>query len=81
MIPASFNNDVIDSLNSRITEWADGLNSAESPIRVADCSSNAGFTTGMLRDGVHPNDEGDQFLAQQIGPLVIEAIEEVIASQ
>jgi hypothetical protein len=29
----------------------------------------------MLRsDGVHPNDQGDQFIAQQVGPKLIQFI-------
>lgn len=78
MIPLSFNNAPITALNARIPAWAAGLNTTQSPIWVADCSAEAGFTTGMLRDGVHPNDQGDRFLAQKIGPLLIHAIEQVL---
>lgn len=81
MIPLSFNGGSIDSLNARIPEWATGLNTTESPIWIADCSASAGFTTGMLRDGVHPNDQGDQLIAQKVGPLVVQAVQDVIAAR
>lgn len=75
------NQAAVDALNARIPGWAQSLSTDESPIYVADCSTNAGFTTGMLSDGIHPNDQGDQLIAQQVGPLVIQAIEQVIASR
>jgi lysophospholipase L1-like esterase len=79
VIPLSFNQQPIDALNARIDAWAAGLNSTESPIWIADCSVQAGFTTGMLSDGVHPNAQGDEFIARVVGPLVVSAIEQVIA--
>jgi hypothetical protein len=48
---------------------------------VADCSTSAGFTLVKLRDSVHSNEQGDQFIAKQVGPLITHAIEEVIASR
>jgi lysophospholipase L1-like esterase len=52
----------------------------QSPIIIADCSRAAGFTNAMLRsDGVHPNDLGDQFLAKQIGPKLVQVIKDVQA--
>ena len=33
----------------------------------------------MLRDGVHPNAAGDQVMADQIGPLLISFVNDVIA--
>lgn len=81
VIPLVSNNGAIDAINARIPGWADGLSTAESPIYIADCSTNAGFTFEMLSDGIHPNDMGDQLIAQQVGPLVIQAVEEVIAGR
>ena len=81
VIPLSFNQAAIDAINARIPAWAEGLSTSDSPIVIADCSTQAGFTTGMLYgDGVHPNDEGDQFIAKQVGPLVVEAIQDLIGS-
>jgi lysophospholipase L1-like esterase len=81
LIPASFSSAGIDALNSRIPAWAAGLNSTDSPIVLADCSREAGYTLNMLRDGVHPNDQGDQFIAKAVGPLVVQAVKDVIASR
>ncbi|KAK1464922.1 cellulose-binding protein [Colletotrichum melonis] len=81
LIPLSFNGGGIDTLNQRIPGWAIEQNSTNSPITVADCSSSAGFTTSMLRDGVHPNDQGDQIIAQQVGPLLIKYVRDLIAER
>lgn len=81
MIPLESNPDAIDALNEMIPDWAKNLTTVGSPIEVVDCSSSAGFTMEMLRDGIHPNDEGDRLIAQQVGPVIIRAIEEVIAAR
>lgn len=81
MIPASFNNQAIDALNAQIPGWAQQLDSPESPIEIADCSTNAGYTTGMLRDGVHPNAEGDALIARQVGPILIDYVRELAAER
>ena len=81
VIPLSFNNAAIDNINKAIPAWITAQNSTVSPILVADCSSTAGFTTGMLRDGVHPNAQGDQLMAKQIGPLLIQLIKDKIAGK
>lgn len=57
-----------------IPKWASSLNTTKSPIFIADCSVDAGFTLHMLRDGVHPNDAGDQFIAKQVLPMAVKAI-------
>ena len=45
----------------------------QSPIVIADCSRANGFTNAMLQgDGVHPNSQGDQFIAKQVGPKLID---------
>ncbi|KAI1811961.1 carbohydrate esterase family 3 protein [Poronia punctata] len=74
IIPAGFGNynSVIESLNSAIVPWAQGLNSTESPIYVVDQYS--GLTSGDLRDGVHPNQSGDQKMADVWYPAVITAL-------
>ncbi|KXH66744.1 cellulose-binding protein [Colletotrichum salicis] len=81
LIPLSFNGRGIDALNQRIPGWAIEQNSTNSPIIVADCSCSAGFTTSMLRDGVHPNDQGDQVIARQLGPLLIKYVKDLIAER
>ncbi|KAK1635781.1 carbohydrate esterase family 3 protein [Colletotrichum phormii] len=81
LIPLSFNGGGVDTLNQRIPGWAIEQNSTDSPIIVADCSSSAGFTTSMLRDGVHPNEQGDQVIARQVGPLLIKYVKDLIAER
>jgi len=71
VIPLNFNNAPIDAVNAAIPAWAEKMNSAESPIMIADCSTDAGYTTAMNRDGVHPNAQGDALMAKQIGPILI----------
>lgn len=72
VIPLSFSNDAITSLNAAIPAWAKGLNSTDSPIVIADC--NTGFSTSMLRDGVHPNAQGDDVIASRVGPLLLDYV-------
>ncbi|AEO59370.1 carbohydrate esterase family 3 protein [Thermothelomyces thermophilus ATCC 42464] len=74
VIPLPFSNGPIQAINSRIPQWAAGLNSTESPIVVADCYQ--GFTSSMLRDGVHPNLEGDRLIASRVGPLLLDYVKQ-----
>ncbi|KAF1813579.1 SGNH hydrolase [Eremomyces bilateralis CBS 781.70] len=50
------------ALDQAIPQWAAGLNSTESPITVVDCYTgfNPATDTG---DGVHPNEAGNEKLA------------------
>lgn len=81
LIPLSFNGGGIDTLNAQIPSWAASKNTTDSPINIADCSTKAGFTTSMLRDGVHPNDQGDQLIAKQVGPQLIQYVKGLIAER
>jgi lysophospholipase L1-like esterase len=81
VIPLNSNNAPIDSINAAIPAWAEGLNSTESPIMIADCSNKAGYTAAMNRDGVHPNAQGDALMAKQIGPLLINLINDKLAGK
>lgn len=78
MIPLSFNNNAIVSINDAIPSWAAGLNTTESPIFIADCYT--GFTTSMLRDGVHPNEQGDRLIQSRISPLLVRAVQNSLAA-
>jgi len=62
----------ITSLNNAIPGWANSLNTTASPIWIADGAT--GFTSGMLRDGIHPNAQGDALLVSRISPVLIQAI-------
>jgi lysophospholipase L1-like esterase len=79
VIPYIFNGHQtrIDDLNNRINGWAAGLSTTQSPIVIADCSAQAGFTQSMLRDGIHPNDAGDRFMASKIGPLLVQTVRQI----
>jgi lysophospholipase L1-like esterase len=81
VIPLPMNNAPINAINEAIPAWVTSQNSTESPIAIADCSSQAGYTSGMLRDGVHPNAQGDQLMAKQIGPLLIQFIKDKLAGK
>ncbi len=58
------------ALNQAIPEWAAGLNKTESPITVVDCWT--GFNPASdAGDGVHPNNAGNEKLANcWYAPLV-----------
>lgn len=72
VIPLPFSNGPIQSINARIPDWAAGLSTEESPIVIADCYE--GFTNSMLRDGVHPNLQGDELIASRVGPLLLDYV-------
>jgi len=67
------------AINNAIPSWAAGLNSTESPIFIADCYT--GYQMSDLRDGVHPNLNGDQFIAARVGPLLLDAVRQSLAGQ
>lgn len=74
VIPLPFMNAPIEAINARIPEWAASLNSTESPIVIADCYQ--GFTNSMLRDGIHPNLQGDELIASRVGPLLLDYVKQ-----
>jgi lysophospholipase L1-like esterase len=81
VIPLSVYDAQIRAINAAIPAWAAGKNTADSPIVIADCSSEAGYTPAMHRDGNHPNAQGDQFMARQIGPLLIQFVKNKLAEK
>ncbi|TDZ61799.1 hypothetical protein CTRI78_v004086 [Colletotrichum trifolii] len=81
LIPLSFNGGGITTLNQEIARWAQQQNSTSSPITIADCSTNAGYTNEMNRDGVHPNEQGDQLIARQIGPPLVKYARDLLAER
>jgi len=75
MIPTSWSDTTIEAVNTAIPGWVTQHTTSQSPITIADCSRAAGMTNAMLKgDKVHPNDQGDQFIAKQIGPVLIRVI-------
>lgn len=82
LIPTSWSDATIEGINSAIPDWAAAQSTTESPVEVADCSRAAGFTNNMLQgDGVHPNSQGDQFIAEQVGPKLVQFISDALADQ
>lgn len=77
----AFDPDGIDTLNQRIPSWAEEQSSADSPITIADCSTEAGYTPDMNSDGTHPNVKGDRFIANQIGPHLVRYVRKAINEQ
>ncbi|KAL2162518.1 hypothetical protein VTH06DRAFT_7432 [Thermothelomyces fergusii] len=69
VIPISWSYGPVEAINARIPQWAASLNTTDSPIFIADCYN--GFSTSWLPDGIHPNLDGDRFLASRIGPLLV----------
>ena len=81
LIPTSWSDATIEAVNDAIPGWVEQQTTADSPVVVADCSRAAGFTNDMLEgDGVHPNGQGDVFLAGQIGPQLIQFISDAQGS-
>jgi len=61
------------SLNAAIPAWAAGLSTAASPITVVD--QWTGFSTATdTYDGVHPNDSGNQKMADRLYPALVAAL-------
>jgi len=81
VIPLSVYDAEIRAINAAIPAWAAGMDTTESPIVIANCSSEAGYTSVMHRDGIHPNAQGDQFVARQIGPLLIQFVKDKLAGK
>ncbi|KAL6870213.1 hypothetical protein ACO1O0_001551 [Amphichorda felina] len=78
LIPTSWSDPTIEALNNAIPGWVQQRTTVDSPIVIADCSRAGGFSNFMLEsDGVHPNSQGDQFLAGKIGPKLIQFINDV----
>jgi hypothetical protein len=69
----------VQALNAAIGPWAQGLNKTDSPIWVVD--QYTGFTSADLRDGVHPNDKGDEKMVGVWYPAVVRAFEAVRAER
>ncbi|GKT52151.1 multidomain esterase [Colletotrichum spaethianum] len=79
LIPLSYNMNGVNAVNAQIPNWARSQNSTNSPILLADCSTAAGYTLAMNKqDGVHPNEQGDQFIANKVGPLLIKHIKDLV---
>lgn len=82
LIPTSWSDATVEAVNTALPNWVASHTTSESPIAIADCSRAAGFTNNMLRgDGVHPNEQGDQFIAKAVGPQLITFINDVLGAR
>lgn len=52
----------VETLNNAVVEWAPTKSNDKSTITVVDCHKDFDVKA-MTRDGVHPNDKGDEWLA------------------
>lgn len=64
------------ALNNAIPRWVQSHSTEASPIYIADCST--GFPLSGLRDGVHPNDEGDAIIASRVFPVLLNVIQSAL---
>ncbi|KAL2265951.1 hypothetical protein VTJ83DRAFT_5303 [Remersonia thermophila] len=79
IIPTSWSDATIEQVNNLIPGWVQSNTTPESPIVIADCSRANGYTNNMLAgDGVHTNQQGDEFIARQIGPKLIQFVNDVL---
>ncbi|KAH9909061.1 cellulose-binding protein [Xylariomycetidae sp. FL2044] len=67
VIPLPMANTNIQAINAEIPSWAAELNTTESPIYINDVYP---YPNSDLRDGVHPNDAGDDIIANTLNPLL-----------
>lgn len=65
-------------LNEAIPKWVAKNDSEESNMSTADCSEEAGYDPAWNPDGVHPDDDGDEFIASKVGPLLTTMLEDLI---
>ena len=65
--------DRIRSYNGAMSEWAEKKNKTDSPVTVVDAYAGFDFQT-MTRDGKHPNEAGDAFLAERYAPAIRRAL-------
>ena len=57
----------VERLNDMIPDWAAERNTTDSPIYVNDIYP---FPNTFLKDGIHPNEEGEDLIADGVGSLL-----------
>ncbi|KAI2776092.1 carbohydrate esterase family 3 protein [Daldinia loculata] len=67
VVPLPANMGPVKRLNDMIPDWAVEQNKTESPIYVNDIYP---FPNTLLRDGIHPNDEGEDRIADGVNSLL-----------
>ncbi|KAF3055851.1 putative carbohydrate esterase family 3 protein [Daldinia childiae] len=67
VVPLPVNMNPVKRLNDMIPDWAVEQNKTESPIYVNDIYP---FPNTFLKDGIHPNDEGEDRIADGLNSLL-----------
>ncbi|KAI1446820.1 carbohydrate esterase family 3 protein [Annulohypoxylon stygium] len=67
IVPLPANMEPVNNLNDMIPGWAQEQNKTESPIYVNDIYP---FPDTFLKDGIYPNDDGEQQIVGTLGPLL-----------
>ncbi|KAI1804152.1 carbohydrate esterase family 3 protein [Daldinia bambusicola] len=67
VVPLPTNMGPVERLNDMIPDWAAGMNTTESPVYVNDIYP---FPNTFLRDGIHPNGEGEDRIAERLTALL-----------
>lgn len=67
MVPLPANMNPVKRLNDMIPDWAVEQNKTESPIYVNDIYP---FPNTLLRDGIYPNDEGEDRIADGLNSFL-----------
>ncbi|KAI1105272.1 carbohydrate esterase family 3 protein [Jackrogersella minutella] len=67
VVPLPTNPEPVSNLNDMIPDWAREHNTTDSPIYVNDIYP---FPNTLLKDGIYPNDEGDELIANDLSPLL-----------
>jgi len=76
VIPFPAHDAQIKALNAAIPGWATAQNQTSSPIFIADC--NTGFTSSMLRDGIHPNAQGDAIIGRGLSKVLVSVVKSAL---
>ncbi|KAI1093616.1 carbohydrate esterase family 3 protein [Rostrohypoxylon terebratum] len=67
IVPLPANMEPVNNLNDMIPGWAQEQNKTESPIYVNDIYP---FPDTLLKDGIYPNDDGEQQIVGTLSPLL-----------
>ena len=61
--------DKVNDYNSAMEGWVRRTTTTQSPIVLADLNTGFNYTT-MTKEGEHPNEKGDVFMARKLFPIV-----------
>ncbi|MBD3273700.1 MAG: hypothetical protein GF372_00215 [Candidatus Marinimicrobia bacterium] len=75
---APWNQDSVISWNDRVYCLACDENQAQSPIYLVD--QYTGYQLDWNQDGIHPNDEGELFIAQRFRDVLVPVLDSMISA-